>query len=108
VVAEVEREAIALLGVYNKMEHKAFLDCCSHGSRINCCFYEMGVKYEAREAPSEPVKRGRGAGNVGLELAAKKGKKETSSVVVGSSRQITLGNLRMCPLLSCRRVRWGF
>jgi hypothetical protein len=64
VVVEVEHEAIMLLGVYNKKEHKAFLDCYSHGSRINRCFYEMGVKYEAREAPLEPVKRRRGAGTV--------------------------------------------
>jgi hypothetical protein len=92
VAVEVEHEAIALLGVYNKREHKAFLDSCSYGSCSNHCFYEMRIKYEAREAPPEPIKRGRGVGNVVLEEpAAKKGKKETSSAVVGFSRQITFG-----------------
>jgi hypothetical protein len=79
VVVGVEREANALLGVYNNKEHKAFLDCCSHGSRINRCFYEMGIQYEARRTPPEPAKTGRAAGNVGVEEpAAKKGKKEAA------------------------------
>jgi hypothetical protein len=109
VVADVERKAIMLLGVYNKKEHKAFLDYCSHGGRINCCFYEMGVTYEAREAPPEPVKRGRGVDNVVLEEpTAKKGKKEASSVVGGTLRQISLGKTPRGPSAKLPSGQAGF
>jgi hypothetical protein len=92
IVVEVEREASVPLGVCNKKEHKAFLDCCAHGRRINRSFHEMGVVYESREAPSKPVKRGRVGGSVGFEeLAAKKGKKGVVAVVENSSGQIALG-----------------
>lgn len=60
VVVEIEHKANALLGAYNKKERKAFVECCSHGSRINRCFFEMGVKYKNRETPPDLVKRGRG------------------------------------------------
>jgi hypothetical protein len=91
VVVEVEHEANSLLGAYNK-EHMAFPDCCSHGSCVNRCFYEMGVGYEARKTPSELLKRGRVSGNMGSkEPVAKKGKKEAVLVVGGPSGQIASG-----------------
>jgi hypothetical protein len=86
IVSKVELEANALLGAYNWKEHKAFLECCSHGSRINRSFHEMGVKHESRETPPEPQKRGRASDNISsTEPAAKKSKKDVISVFGGSS-----------------------
>ncbi|XP_025823946.1 uncharacterized protein LOC112899622 [Panicum hallii] len=86
IVSNVELEANALLGAYNWKEHKGFLECCSHGSHINWSFHEMVIKYESREASSEPQKRGRASGNIGsTEPVAKKGRKDVTSVPRGSS-----------------------
>lgn len=35
IVGEIERKANTLLRPYSWKEHKAFLDCCPHGSRVN-------------------------------------------------------------------------
>jgi hypothetical protein len=92
IVAELERKATSLIGPYNKKEHKSFMDCCTHGCRINQSLHEMGVMYESREAPPEPVKRVRGVSNVGPEEhASKNGKKEAESLVGSTSGQIALG-----------------
>jgi hypothetical protein len=86
IMSKIELEANALLGAYNWKYHKAFLECCSRGSRINRSFHEMGVKHESRETPLELQKRGRASGNIGsTEPAAKKGKKDVISVFGGSS-----------------------
>ena len=65
IISEVERDACNLLGPWNRKEHAAFLKICKHGRRVNCCFTEMMVSYEARVVPPPPVHRVRGVGNVG-------------------------------------------
>ena len=74
-VSEVERDARNLLGPWNRKEHAAFLKICKHGKRVNRCFAEMKVSYEARVVPPPPIRWVRGVGNVWSELPAKvKGK----------------------------------
>jgi len=53
-VSEVERDACNLLGPWNRKEYDSFMAICKHGSRINHCFEEMQVAYEACVIPPPP------------------------------------------------------
>ena len=76
IVSEVERDACNLLGLWNRKEYDSFMAICKHESRINRCFEEMKVAYEACAIPTPPVRRGKGVGNVGSKFPAKgKGKR---------------------------------
>ena len=65
IVAKLEREASEILGPWNRKEHAAFLKICKHEGRVNHCFADMKVSYEARVVPPPPIRRVRGVGNVG-------------------------------------------
>jgi hypothetical protein len=81
-----------MLGPYTSKEHKSFVECCTHGARVNRSLHEMGVSYEPRTAPLEPSKRGNVSGNVSSdESAVKKSKKEATSGVGSTSAQVVLG-----------------
>ena len=54
IVFEVERDACNLLGPWNRKEYDSFMAVCKHGSRINHCFEEMQVAYEACVIPPPP------------------------------------------------------
>lgn len=80
IVAELEREALNILGPWNRKEYDFFVAVCCHQSHINRCLHEMGVSYEARPIPPSPQKRSPGPGNVGSDVPASKKSKGKAAV----------------------------
>lgn len=72
IVAELEQDAMELLGPWNKKEYDSFTTVCCHEVRINRCLREMGVNYGLRPVLAGPQKRNLGAGNVGSEVPVSK------------------------------------
>lgn len=83
IVAELEREALNILGPWNIREYDFFVAVCCHQGCINRCLHEMGVAYETRPVPPSPQKPSRGPGNVGSDVLASK--KSKGKAVVESS-----------------------
>ena len=91
IVSEVERDACNLLGPWNRKEYDSFVAISKHGSRLNRCFEEMKVAYDARTVPPPPIRRGQGVGNVGSEFPVKgkgKGKAKVECSKAGPTKSL--------------------
>ena len=58
IVSKVERDTCSLVGPWNRKEYNSFMAVCKHSGRINHCFTEMKVTFEARPIHPAPIRRG--------------------------------------------------
>jgi len=100
IVGELERQAVEILGPWNKKEYHSLVEVCGGNLRLNRCLAEMGVAYEARPVPANAVPRMTPPGNVGSEIPGSKSKGMAKVEEAGSSGMLArevagaVGNLR--------------
>lgn len=86
-VAEIERQAVLLIGNYLLKEHESAMQVLKHGGRINRVFDEMKVSYGLHTRPDGPIKKMVLPGYVGSQIPEikKKVSKKKKLDVVGLS-----------------------
>ena len=85
IVAELEREAVEILGPWNRKEYASLVEVCGKNLRLNRCLAEMGVAYDLRPVPPNAILRMVAPGNVGSEVPGSKSKGKAKVEEVGSS-----------------------